>query len=89
MTALAVGLALVPLVVTGTIPGQEIARPMAIVILGGLGSMLVYNLLIVPRLFSRFGPSLLPLPADAKREISSEDITTGRETDAAQPEVAL
>ena len=36
MTALATGLALVPLVVTGDIPGHEIEYPMAIVILGGL-----------------------------------------------------
>ncbi len=36
MTALATGLALVPLVISGDIPGHEIEYPMAIVILGGL-----------------------------------------------------
>ncbi|MDH5333202.1 MAG: efflux RND transporter permease subunit, partial [Thermoleophilia bacterium] len=36
MTTLAAGLALVPLVVAGRIPGHEIEYPMAIVILGGL-----------------------------------------------------
>ena len=36
MTTLATGLALVPLAITGDIPGHEIEHPMAIVILGGL-----------------------------------------------------
>ncbi len=55
MTTLAVGLALVPLVIFGNIPGQEIARPMAIVILGGLVTSTVLNLFIVPSLYLRFG----------------------------------
>ena len=36
MTVLTTGLALVPLIISGEIPGQEIEYPMAIVILGGL-----------------------------------------------------
>ena len=36
MTALATALALVPLVIAGTIPGHEIEHPMALVIVGGL-----------------------------------------------------
>jgi CzcA family heavy metal efflux pump len=55
MTALAVGLALVPLVIFGDIPGQEIARPMAIVILGGLVTSTMLNLFIIPALYLRFG----------------------------------
>jgi CzcA family heavy metal efflux pump len=54
MTALAAGLALVPLVIFGDIPGQEIARPMAIVILGGLVTSTVLNLFVVPALYLRF-----------------------------------
>jgi CzcA family heavy metal efflux pump len=54
MTALATGLALVPLVVAGTKPGQEIEHPMAIVILGGLITSTLVNLFIVPTLYLRF-----------------------------------
>ncbi|MBV9689789.1 MAG: efflux RND transporter permease subunit [Ktedonobacteraceae bacterium] len=55
MTALAAGLALVPLVISGDIPGHEIEHPMAIVILGGLVTSTVLNLFIVPSLYLRFG----------------------------------
>ena len=48
MTALATGLALVPLVVAGSEPGQEVEHPMAIVILGGLITSTLVNLFIVP-----------------------------------------
>jgi CzcA family heavy metal efflux pump len=55
MTALATGLALVPLVITGDIPGHEIEYPMAIVILGGLITSTLLNLFVVPSLYLRFG----------------------------------
>jgi Cu/Ag efflux pump CusA len=54
MTALATGLALVPLVVAGTEPGQEIEHPMAIVILGGLLTSTLLNLFVLPSLYLRF-----------------------------------
>jgi CzcA family heavy metal efflux pump len=55
MTASAAGLALIPLMISGDIPGQEIEYPMAIVILGGLVTSTVLNLFIVPSLYLRFG----------------------------------
>ena len=55
MTALATGLALVPLVIAGNIPGHEIEHPMAVVILGGLVTSTLLNLFIVPSLYLRFG----------------------------------
>jgi Cu/Ag efflux pump CusA len=55
MTALTTGLALVPLVIAGDIPGQEIEFPMAIVILGGLATSTLLNLLVVPTLYLHFG----------------------------------
>ena len=55
MTALATGLALVPLVVVGDLPGHEIEYPMAVVILGGLVTSTLLNLFVVPSLYLRFG----------------------------------
>ena len=55
MTALATGLALIPLALRGEEPGTEILTPMAIVILFGLLSSTILNMLVVPALFVRFG----------------------------------
>jgi CzcA family heavy metal efflux pump len=57
MTALTTGLALIPLAIAGDLPGHEIEHPMAIVILGGLVTSTVLNLLVVPTLYLRFGKS--------------------------------
>ena len=57
MTAFATALALVPLVITGDIPGHEIEYPMAIVILGGLITSTLLNLFVVPSLYLQFGKS--------------------------------
>jgi len=57
MTALATGLALVPLVWAGSIPGHEIEHPMAIVILGGLVTATLVNLFVLPSLYLAFGKS--------------------------------
>jgi len=57
MTALTTGLALVPLVISGNVPGQEIEYPMAFVILGGLITSTLLNLFVVPSLYLRFGKS--------------------------------
>ena len=57
MTALATGLALVPLAVAGSLPGHEIEHPMAIVILGGLVTSTLLNLFVLPSLYLRFAKS--------------------------------
>ena len=62
MTALATGLALIPLVVAGDLPGHEIEHPMAIVILGGLVTSTLLNLFLVPVLYLRFGRPAAPRP---------------------------
>ena len=57
MTAAATALALVPLVAAGAIPGHEIEHPMAIVILCGLVTSTLLNLLVVPFIYLHFGSS--------------------------------
>ena len=54
MTALAAGIALVPLIWAGQEPGKEILYPVAIVILGGLVSSTVLGLAATPALFYTF-----------------------------------
>jgi CzcA family heavy metal efflux pump len=55
MTALAAGLALIPLALGGGKPGNEIQTPMAIVILFGLLTSMLLNMVAVPALYLRFG----------------------------------
>ncbi len=55
MTAATAGLALLPLVFKGDVPGNEIERPMAIVILGGLATSTALNLFLLPAIYGRFG----------------------------------
>ena len=55
MTATVTALALLPLALGARQPGREIEGPMAIVILGGLISSTLLNLLLLPTLIHRFG----------------------------------
>jgi len=57
MTALATGLALLPFVLFGNIPGHEIVRPIAMVTIGGLVTSTWLNLFAMPALYLRFGAS--------------------------------
>jgi Cu/Ag efflux pump CusA len=54
MTALCAGLGLVPLVLAGDQPGNELQAPMAVVILGGLVSSTVLNMVVIPAFYARF-----------------------------------
>jgi CzcA family heavy metal efflux pump len=55
LTALAIAFALLPLLIGGNVPGQEILQPMAVVILGGLVTATLLNLFVAPALYLRFG----------------------------------
>ena len=55
MTALTAGLALVPLVLAKGEPGKEILYPVAVVILGGLVSSTLLDIIVTPVVFLHFG----------------------------------
>lgn len=55
MTAMAAGLALIPLAFGGGQSGSEIQTPMAIVILCGLTTSTLLNMFVVPTLYLRYG----------------------------------
>ncbi len=55
MTALVTGLGLLPVALSSNRAGGEIDGPMAIVILGGLVTSTILNLLVLPTLARRFG----------------------------------
>ena len=55
MTAMAAGLALIPLALGGGQSGSEIQTPMAIVILCGLLTSTLLNMVVVPALYLRYG----------------------------------
>ncbi|MCH7805263.1 MAG: efflux RND transporter permease subunit [Acidobacteria bacterium] len=68
MTALTTALALVPLALSRGVAGREILYPVAVVILGGLISSILLNMVVLPSLFLKFGS-----PADEPR--SSDSLT--------------
>jgi Cu/Ag efflux pump CusA len=55
VTALATGLAFLPLLALGERPGLELAQPLAAVVLGGLATSTLISLLVVPPLYLRVG----------------------------------
>jgi Cu/Ag efflux pump CusA len=55
MTALSAALALVPLLMSRGEPGKEILYPVAVVIVGGLISSTLLDILVTPVIFKRFG----------------------------------
>jgi Cu/Ag efflux pump CusA len=56
-STVATALVFAPMAIMGPIAGLELVQPMAVVILGGLVSALLFSLFIVPALHGRFGSS--------------------------------
>ncbi|MBL1142379.1 MAG: efflux RND transporter permease subunit [Proteobacteria bacterium] len=55
MTALVTALAMLPIAIGSDNPGREIMGPMAAIIIGGLASSTILNLLIMPTVMLKFG----------------------------------
>ncbi len=70
MTALSAAFALVPLALSHGQPGKEILHPVAVVIVGGLFSSTLLDLVVTPAVFLRFGRPAVErlLKEDARKE---------------------
>jgi CzcA family heavy metal efflux pump len=68
MTAMTAGLALLPLALSVGKPGRELEQPMAVVILGGLFTSTLLNMIVLPALYLKFG-------AQRKRDSAQPQIT--------------
>lgn len=70
MTALSAGLALIPLVRAAHEPGTEILHPVAVVIVGGLLSSTLLDLLVTPAVFWAFGKHAATVALDRQAPAS-------------------
>jgi CzcA family heavy metal efflux pump len=80
MTALTAALALVPIALSRGQPGKEILQPVAVVILGGLLSSTLLDIVVTPAVFLKFGR------ASAER-LSRSTMTPQRESDRMRHDV--
>ncbi len=69
MTALTAGLGLVPLALSGSQPGNEIQAPLAIVVVFGLFSSTLSNMVVVPALFLRWAGATPPAAHDSQLDV--------------------
>jgi Cu/Ag efflux pump CusA len=66
MTALTAALALIPIILKGDKPGNEILAPLSVVILGGLLTSTFLNLVVVPAGYAAIHRVKSPSPRRAK-----------------------
>jgi Cu/Ag efflux pump CusA len=79
VTAVATGLVFAPFAILGDLPGFEVIRPMAGVVLGGLITSTFVSLLAVPALYLRFGsdpePVVVNAPYSTTLQLAGADAT--------------
>ena len=73
MTALTAALALIPLTLAKDAPGKEILYPVATVIIGGLISSTLLDMIVTPVVFHLFGEKALKKYLDNKTQNAVED----------------
>jgi Cu/Ag efflux pump CusA len=71
MTSLVTALGVLPLAIGMNDPGREIEGPMAVVLLGGLMTSMVLNLLILPSLALQYGRFDVMAPDDELLAVKS------------------
>jgi Cu/Ag efflux pump CusA len=74
-TAALTALALLPIVVMGSIAGQELVKPMAVVVIGGLITTTLVSLFVVPALYLRVARPTEP-EAEASSFASDQDVAS-------------
>ncbi|MGH2783909.1 MAG: efflux RND transporter permease subunit [Actinomycetota bacterium] len=79
-TTAAIAALFLPVAITGPTAGNELVQPMAIVILGGVGTSALLNLFVVPFLYLRFGGRSAVDPAAELLESFRRDIDRAPET---------
>ena len=73
MTALSTGLALIPLTLAKDAEGKEILYPVAIVIIGGLFSSTLLDMIVTPVVFYVFGEKALKKYLESQKKNELED----------------
>ena len=81
MTALCSALALVPLALRGSLPGNEIQSPMAKVILGGLLTSTLLNGFVIPIVYEWMGQHKLLPPRQPETKCDGTDSTSQASTE--------
>lgn len=73
MSLVGTGLAVTPFLLLGDLPGYEVVRPMAVVIVGGLVTAALVNLFILPAAYLHVGPS--PEPDEATQLVEQPGLS--------------